>query len=632
MSFMRIKLIYNICLFTIFLILASDILNSYHKYQNIVFDMDSYILYESAKELYVSGVAKIGFWVNSSTGLDLVAWGHYLPAYYYLIMIAIDSSPNTIYLYQIFEKIVLLLLVYTFMVQFAKHKKLALILTVFVLLDPLYSWFVLYKQYTRWPLIFGYLSILLIMKLLRGDDVPHKLYSFFVSFILVMVVGAHASIGVPISISIIIFLVLEKVNMRAQNLSILHFFFGLLLGLVFLLIPVYINMNPNDMKGLFNILLSYVHKMSIGDGLYNLILQRLFFISNIFVPVQNTSILGAITILLSISIKNYQIINDQEKAIVRLSVIIFITSCFLGMVSPIHFTAVRMVWLMPMIIILSFIIINKTNNLIVVCGVLLTFIVSLSYQFIKNHVSIYILALFAVFTLIGLLFIYKAHNKCCMPNSKYLLIFVYSSFLFLLVNNPTIYKVILNIESGIKLSGPELEPEEMKTTQLSKVGNLPNYNLLMKSVILDINSSDIVKNLKSRDWVLTNYPISDFFEKEKNIQIIRNHRGFMQGAREKACDYMYIVGKQSLDQLITVNSSESVDINVAKIKYIYYRGHTYGNLVTSKILNNYVSIIGVPVETSKIDVKNDEIVSLDTITKESFLDYISYRKKNNLGI
>ena len=104
----------------------------------------------------------------------------------------------------------------------------------------------------------------------------------------------------------------------------------------------------------------------------------------------------------------------------------------------------------------------------------------------------------------------------------------------------------------------------------------------------------------------------------------------MQGARKEPCDFMYLIGKKSTDKIITVNMSESVQINYEKTEFIYYRGHIYGKLEVNDLNESYASIIGLPVDIKKEAIDESKIVSLDTVSQENLMNYFEFREKNDL--
>ena len=602
--------IIRVSLFALLAIFFSDILYSYHKYQSVIFDMDSYIFYESAKQLYSNNIARIGFWPNSSTGLDIVTWGHYLPAYYYLTMAVFESGPNAIYLYQILEKIIILASVFFIIKKYIKSKKMAVILLCLVLLDPLYSWFVLSKQYTRWPLIFGYLSILLILKIYKDKDhsLHRSAYNFLASLFLVMTVGSHASIGLPIAAGIAVFIITELINHKTSGLKALYMFLGLTAGSALVLLPIIYNFSVDEISNLYSLLLSYLYNISVGDNLYSSLLQRGFFVSNIFIPIQALSILGIAPMLIFLSVKNYKAFNDEEKVLIRLFTIVFLVSVVFGMLSPVHFTGVRMVWMMPLIIVLLFIVARRLNSMLIIYITVSTLIASFAYQLTKNYLSVYMLALFVVFLMTSFAALYLFAKKKIGSNLKVL--------------QTSLFMLMLTLTSG-------LLGQKISAIEFDNFNQTPSYDLLKKSVLFDIRQSSRLGDLNPDDWILTNYPISDFYKNNGNIQIIRNHRPLMQGVRDSACNYIYLIGKEEGD-LVTIDTSEVLTINFNKINYLYYRGYIYGNLSKTKLLDgNHVSIVGDPVNALNMSIKPHEIVSLDKIEKEDVLGYIQFRKDND---
>ena len=610
--FSSIKLLYVLIFSIVATLLISDLLIAYYKYQNIIFDMDSYIFYESARQLYSGGLAKISFWVNSSTGLDIFTWGHYFPAFYYFFMHVFESGPNTIYFYQIVEKLIMLTLVLSIFYKFVGSRKIIILLMCFVLLDPLFTWYGMLKQYTRWPLIFGYFAMFVAIKIFIDKENSNKFLSFMAPILLIMIVGMHASIGIPIACSIFIFVLLEHLKSDHKYLQFKYFCFGILIGLLLLILPIFSGLTLAEMQEFLRTFLLYLHTMSVGGSWENLILQRGFFLTNIFIPFQTISILGIMPFLLFFSLIHYQKFNEKEKFILRFGVISFLSNLVFGMISPEHFTAIRMIWLMPIIVLLIYIISNKINKTPVLLGVIFIVVTTLIYQNIKINVSVYVLAVFAVITFFGLGLIFALYDKFTglSKTSAKFSIFMLMALLF--INSPILSKL------------------SQLTKNFDKNKTSTSFDLLKDAVKLDISLSESISNLNNRNWVLTNYPIRAFFEDDKNIQIIRNHRGLMQGARKEPCDFMYLIAKKATDKIITVNMSESVQVNYEKTEFIYYRGHIYGKLEVNDLNESYASITGFPVDIKKREIDEDKIVSLDLVTQENLMNYFAFRDKNDL--
>jgi hypothetical protein len=594
-------------------LLISDLLIAYFKYQNLIFDMDSYIFYESARYLYSDGLAKIPFWVNSSTGLDIFSWGHYLPAFYYLLMHVFESGPNTIYFYQIIEKLIMLTLVLSIFYKFIDSRKIIILLLCFVLLDPLFTWFGMLKQYTRWPLIFGYFAIFVAIKIFIDKKVSKKFLSFIAPILLIIIVGMHASIGIPIAGSIFIFMLIEHFKSDYKYLQLKYYCFGILIGFLLLVLLILSGLTLEEMQEFLKIFFLYLHTMSVGGSWENLILQRGYFITNIFIPFQTISILGIMPFLLLFSLIHYQNFNEKEKFIIRFGVISFLTSLVFGMISPEHFTAIRMIWLMPIIVLLMYIISNKINITPVLLGVIFIVITTLIYQNIKINVSIYVLAVFALLAFSGLALIFTLYDKFSWPSKTSAKFSVYMLMALLLINSPILSKL-----------------SQLTIKHFDKNNTSTRFDLLKDAVKLDISLSKSINNLNNRNWILTNYPIRAFYEDDINIQIIRNHRGLMQGSRKKPCDFMYLIGKKFNNNIIAVDYSNSDPVNYEKTEFIYYRGHIYGKLEVNDLNESYASIIGFPVDIKRRDIKEDKIVSLDLVTEENLMNYFAFREKNDL--
>ena len=240
-----------------------------------------------------------------------------------------------------------------------------------------------------------------------------------------------------------------------------------------------------------------------------------------------------------------------------------------------------------------------------------TLIASFAYQLTKNYLSVYMLALFVVFLMTSFAALYLFAKKKIGSNLKVL--------------QTSLFMLMLTLTSG-------LLGQKISAIEFDNFNQTPSYDLLKKSVLFDIRQSSRLGDLNPDDWILTNYPISDFYKNNGNIQIIRNHRPLMQGVRDSACNYIYLIGKEEGD-LVTIDTSEVLTINFNKINYLYYRGYIYGNLSKTKLLDgNHVSIVGDPVNALNMSIKPHEIVSLDKIEKEDVLGYIQFRKDNDFKL
>ena len=617
-----IKLILKLSLTVLFLLfIIGEILKAYHGYMNIWFSFDGYQFLEAAREFVFSGISRLSYLPNSSAAMDVVYWSHHFPPFLYAIGVKLfDIQIYDLVIIRFIEILVLMLVVYIVMARFMS-RTYAFFVTTLILYAPNFNHIFISKTYYRWSFIFAMLSFLFFVGVLKGNGKRRvMLFAYLSGVFACMAPLSFVSLGVPILIGITLAFFMENIIKQKDRKKMLGIFIFFILGAFTPLLVFGINVFVKlDKQTLYNAFYAIVH---YGDAVVNkpdklrIILKMGYFYSTIIVSPYGLSILP-IGIAASVSnIRQWRFLNENERSLVRITVIFVAVWIVLAMFVSTHFYSARMIWILPFFV-LQLIIAIRLKDVdvrgfytLVVLGVTILSVQAL-YHISGEPGGIYgagaaaFLALIISVVTIWILRVYmRAKRLSTKQGPLSMADYMILSFLLIILLTPVFVNANVKVFRGVKYylsedrGGPVAERLSREVRQVA------------------------LQEVKTGERVLTNAPMREFFQKGVSLQSIYFYRGLFSGATKEPADNVFLIGTSPGTK---IESYSEVEVG----KNIYYRGFVYHIEKRVELLSDLYLLIGTP-----FDFNDNEKVIYPTeyVSKDDVDRYLNWRDSEGLSV
>jgi hypothetical protein len=603
------------------LFIIGEILKAYYGYMNMLFSFDWYQFLEAARAFSLSGISRLSYLPNSSAAMDVIHWSHYFPPFLYAMGVKLfDIQIYDLVIIRFIEILVLMLVLYIVMARFMSLTY-AFFVTTLILYAPSFNYIFIAKAYLRWPFIFAMISFLFLVGVLKGNGKRRDLlFAYSSGFFACMAPLSFVSLGVPILIGITLAFFIEnfiKQKDSKRMISIFSFFIlGVLTPLLVFGINIFIKLDKQNLYDAFYTIVHYGDIVVNEPDKLRTILKMGYFSSTIIVSPYGLSILPIGIAACVSNIRQWRFLNENERSLVRITVIFVAVWIILGMFVSTHFYSARMIWILPFFV-LQLIIAIRLKDVdvrgfytLVVLGVTILSVQAL-YHISGTPGGIYgigtaaFLALIISVVTIWILRVYMRVRELSIKqrNLSKVDCMILSSLLIILLT-PVFLKANKDIFRGVKLylsedrGGPVAERLGREVRQVA------------------------LQEVKTGERVLTNAPMRELFQKDVRLQCIYFYRSLFSGATKEPADKVFLIGTSP-----GKNISDYRDVKVGK--NIYYRGFIYHFEKRIELMDDIYLLIGIP-----FDFNDNEKVIYPTeyVSKDEVNRYLNWRVSNGLSV
>jgi hypothetical protein len=330
---------------------ASALLKGIHDYFTEWYFSDRYWVLETAQQVAEVGINRVRFLPNSSYGIDILLWTHFLPSYLYGIGVALlDIRIYDLTLIRVGELLVTLGAV---IAVFARYLPLrwALALTAVTFLEPIFHLTFIHGEFKRWTLVFGLVAFLCLGPpderrgawAQRGRD-------FLAGFSGVLAPLCFVSLGLPILLGLSIAFLVEVFAARGAGGRVARIAaYGLGAALPLLGVTAYLLAVPGieELKDLWVCMTQYAPQVATIGSQGKSLLRVGYFIGNLLVAPWGATLLPVGIAATALNLLHFRQLGSSERFLTRTAAIFTGTWIACALIVPAHFTSSRMMWVLP---------------------------------------------------------------------------------------------------------------------------------------------------------------------------------------------------------------------------------------------------------------------------------------------
>ena len=596
--------------------------NAFYGYMTECFSFDRYQFLEVAREIAFSGIGQESYLPNCVAAEDVIYWSHHFPPFLYAVGVMLfDIQIYDLVIVRYLELILLLGCVFVVMCQFMP-RLYSFLFVCLISYESVFNMMFIYKAYLRWSFIFGMLSFLSFVWMKKSKSKTKEMaFAFLIGFFSCMAPVSFVSLGVPILLGFILLFFVECYIQKQDKIFILNKTLFLLFGI---LVPILI----------FGInILVHLDKTSIFDAYYtithyydNEVVNRFstfrtfrrigYYFSTIIVSPYGVNLLAIGIVSTIINTIQWKHLNENERFLVRATLVL--TGTWIGgaMFIPTHFYSGRMIWMLPLYILQIIITIRLKN-------------VNVVFYYILICLSIVLLLVQSVYLRLG------------SPGGSYGIVIAAFLAVVLFISSSLCLWVYIKMRYK-RLGSGGFTKIGYRILFIILIGFIApvfiNYIHRFRYIILNKNTlfekEPVVKALSKKilfiaenelgqgDTVLSNMPMKEFFPHGVKRQCIYFYRGLFGGATKEPADKVFLIGK---GPGISIKNYKGVKVGGK----IYYRGFVYYIEKYVELLRGFYLLIGHPSDFNN----NDEVIyPTEYVSKDEIDRYINWRVSNGLTV
>ncbi len=589
------------------LVAASEAIRSHWLGVTRFHGFDSQLLLEAAEQMAATSVPRIGYWPNSSAGLDIVYWSHHLMAYVYAAAIHLFAVGRQGLEWVFFSELVLAVGVSFLVLRRALPRQTFWLAAALLLLEPGFHFIVVEKQYMRWPILLGLAAVLCLFALRTPRDER-------VARVLAAASGAFAvlsplffvSQGLPIALAIGVAFLLEtwlaSAPTAAKAARIAAFAGGAAVPLLAVGTYIFSQLDADQIGVLIRTAAGYGGEVAQGRSVGHKVLSLGFFFSTTFVSPYGLSLLPLGIGATVINLARRKELSADERFVVRLTTVCLASWLVLAVIIPTHFYAARMVWLMPLLILQAWYVVRDLGLLpgggapfvAMATGILMS--QALYRAAFAGGQNPYLIGAAAAVG-IGIGFV-GAVAAVCMTWRRG--------------------------EWSVGLTERRWHVAAVAALVLclpTAFGYLRSGNERLLQLAVDTRADEVVAAARTLlagqfspgDWVVSNVPVRKLFPPDVQIQSVQTYRGLVNGAREEPGRRIVLIEQGAQSQALVSQT-------------VHYRGYVYQLGPLQALPNRYWLRIGDPVAITP--AKAD--IDLDTISADAVRHYLDARRASGL--
>ena len=597
----------HIFILLLVLIAASEAIRSHWLGVTRFHGFDSQLMLEAAQQMAATGVPRIGYWPNSSAGLDILYWSHHLMAYVYAAAVALFAIGRQGLEWVFYGELLLAVGVSFLVLRRALPRQTFWLAAALLLLEPGFHFIVVEKQYMRWPILLGLAAVLCLfaMRTSRGEGVVRALAAACGAFAVLSPLF-FVSQGLPVALAIGVAFLLETwlaaTTNSAKVARVAAFAAGVAVPLLAVGTYILSQLDAEQLGILTRTAAGYGGEVAQGRSVGDKALSLGFFFSTSFVSPYGLSMLplgiGATLVNL---LRRKQLAAD-ERFVVRLTTVCLASWLALALIIPTHFYAARMVWLMPLLIVQVWYLVRDLGLLpgggapyVAMAAGILASQVLYRAAFAGGENPYLIGAAAAAGIGIGLV---GAVVAAWMTQRRR--------------------------EWSVGLTRRRWQVAALAAVVLclpTALGYLRNGNEKLHKLAADTRADAVVVAARTLlagqfspgDWVVSNVPVRELFPPDLQIQSVQTYRGLINGAREEPGRRIVLIEQGAQRQAVASQT-------------VHYRGYVYRVGPSQALPNRYWLRIGDPVAISPTNADID----LDTISAGEVRHYLDARRASGL--
>jgi hypothetical protein len=338
-----------VALFVAFVL--SSLLKGVYDYFTEWYFSDRYWVLETAQQVAEVGINRVRFLPNSSYGIDILLWTHFLPSYLYALGVALlDIRIYDLTLIRVGELLVTLGAV---IAVFARYLPLrwALALTAVTFLEPIFHLTFIHGEFMRWTLVFGLVSFLCLGPPgeRRGAWAQRGL-DFLAGASAVLAPLCFVSLGLPILLGLSIAFLVEVFAARGAGgrvARIAAFGLGAALPLLGVAVHLLAVVGIEELKDLWACMTQYAPQVSTVAGQRKGLLRVGYFLASLLVAPWGVTLLPVGIAATALNLLHLRQLGSSERFLTRTAAIFTGTWIACALIVPAHFTSARMMWLLP---------------------------------------------------------------------------------------------------------------------------------------------------------------------------------------------------------------------------------------------------------------------------------------------
>ncbi|MDP3997093.1 MAG: hypothetical protein Q8P73_01200 [bacterium] len=578
-------------------------------------DRDTYFLLAAGREVALSGIPRLPFFVNSTPGIDILFWTHQVPAFLYgAIVKFLDVNIFSFTWVVIAQLILTMVISFLFLRELLKWcepglVRYAPVFLLFLLYDPIFNiLFLNIKMFLQWAYIWSVLAIIFLIWFWHNPRGWRGLVWLFLSSCSVALAPlSFISLGIPAALGIAITELLF-VRWRTKGISreyAIKAFLACILGwfipVLFLLVYLGGKLDPGQWKTLWVLVGSYGENASVLS-IKQYILQLGFFGSTMFIPLQGFSLLPIGLISIFSNFVRRHSLAIQQQYLVWMSFVLVAAWLLAASVGSTHFASHLMIWILPIMLVNIAIILGSKKNsdtrAIFLTAASIIILGQASYHLVLNSLNYLAIAAAAGVTSGMIIVLY--YQKWKLP------VFI-SLFISLLFFVPVVQTRLVSLHS--------FAPTVLREVGRDKLWSYDNFLLATREVTS--------RYVQPNDWVLTNLPVTELFPEGVKLQILYNYRGLFSGARLEPGDVAILFGSTEAKSIANYQ-------NMSVGEVFSYRLFEYEILKREELSAGHYLLVAKP--AASLDANKQVIEDDRAASKSEVRNYLQWRLENNLPI